>query len=137
MAGVIIHESRFTYQQNGLEKIADLGEIWEERMKVPIPLGGIAIKNTIDRQTALQVDELIRKSLEFAFHHYPAVTDYVKQHSQTMSEDVMRQHIDLYVNNYSLDLGDEGKNAILKLYEVFTSINQGNTNISSTNLFLS
>ena len=121
--GVIIHENRFTYQQKGLHKIKDLGEYWEEKMESPIPLGGIAINQSIKRSTAIKVDQLIRKSLDFAFANYPSITDYVKQHSQTMSEDVMRQHIDLYVNNYSLDLGEEGKHAIENLYQVFQEIN--------------
>ena len=116
--GVIIHENRFTYQQKGLYKVVDLGEYWEEKMNVPIPLGGIAIKRSLDKSIALQIDRLIRKSIEFAFSNYPVITDYVKQYSQEMSEDVMRQHIDLYVNNFSIDLGGEGKKAITTLFKV-------------------
>ena len=121
--GVIIHENRFTYQQKGLHKVKDLGEYWEERMELPLPLGGIAINQWVKRSLALKVNELIRKSLDFAFKNYPLIPDYVKQHSQEMSEDVMRKHIDLYVNNYSLDLGDEGKLAIESLYQVFRELN--------------
>ena len=121
--GVIIHENRFTYQQKGLRKVKDLGEYWEERMELPLPLGGIAINQSVKRSLALKVNELIRKSLDFAFKNYPLIPDYVKQHSQEMSEDVMRQHIDLYVNNYSLDLGEEGKLAIESLYQVFLELN--------------
>jgi 1,4-dihydroxy-6-naphthoate synthase len=117
--GVIIHENRFTYQQKGLYKVMDLGEYWEEKMKTPIPLGGIAISQSVKRSVALKVNEMIRTSLEYSFANYPVITDYVKQHSQTMSEEVMRQHIDLYVNNYTLDLGEEGKKAIETLYQVF------------------
>ena len=117
--GVIIHENRFTYQQKGLEKVADLGDIWEQRMNMPIPLGGIAINQSVKRSIALKTEDLIRKSLAYAFANYPQVSDYVKQHSQTMSEEVMRQHIQLYVNNYSLDLGAEGKKAIEVLQSVF------------------
>jgi 1,4-dihydroxy-6-naphthoate synthase len=117
--GVIIHENRFTYQQKGLHKVKDLGEYWEEKMNVPIPLGGIAIKRTIDRTISLQVDKLIRKSIEFAFNNYPTITDYVKHHSQEMSETVMRQHIDLYVNDFSIDLRTEGKKAITVLYDTY------------------
>lgn len=117
--GVIIHENRFTYQQKGLHKIMDLGEHWEEKTGVPIPLGGIAISQSVKRSQALQVQALIRKSLEFAFAQYPLITDYVKAHSQAMEEEVMRQHIDLYVNNFSLDLGEEGRNAIQTLYRLF------------------
>ncbi len=120
--GVIIHENRFTYQQRGLFKILDLGEYWEKKMNVPIPLGGIAIKRTIDKQTSIKIDKLIRKSIEYAFANYPLINDYVKTHSQTMSERVMKQHIELYVNNYSIDLGKEGKDAIEKLFEIFLSI---------------
>ena len=133
--GVIIHENRFTYQQKGLYKVMDLGEYWEEKMKTPIPLGGIAISQSVKRSVAVKVNELIRKSLEYAFANYPVITDYVKQHSQTMSEEVMRQHIDLYVNNYSLDLGEEGKKAIETLYQVFLASNN-ETATSEAVLFL-
>lgn len=121
--GVIIHENRFTYQQKGLKKVRDLGKYWEQKMELPLPLGGIAINQSVKRSLALRVNELIRKSLEFAFKNYPAIPEYVKQHSQEMSEDVMRQHIDLYVNNYSLDLGDEGRQAIEALHELFLELN--------------
>ncbi|MDZ4795841.1 MAG: 1,4-dihydroxy-6-naphthoate synthase [Bacteroidota bacterium] len=121
--GVIIHENRFTYKQKGLHKVKDLGEYWEEKMELPVPLGGIAINQSIKRSAALKVNELIRKSLDYAFSNYPRITDYVKQHAQEMSEEVMRQHIDLYVNNYSLDLGDDGKLAIENLYEIFLEHN--------------
>lgn len=122
--GVLIHENRFTYEKNGLEKVCDLGEIWEEKMKVPIPLGGIAIKKSIEKEIALKTNELIRKSLEFAFANSPEIPAYVKEHVQTMSEEVMRKHIDLYVNNFSLDLGEDGNAAIRALYQVFCNINQ-------------
>ena len=117
--GVIIHENRFTYRQMGLHKVTDLGEYWEEKMNTPIPLGGIAVKRSIDKVANLQIDNLIRKSIEFAFSNYPLITDYVKQHSQEMSEEVMRQHITLYVNNFSIDLGNEGKRAISVLFETY------------------
>ncbi len=119
-AGVIIHENRFTYQQRGLKKIIDLGEFWETKTSVPIPLGGIVGKISLDLQLIKKVDSLIRKSLEFAFSNYPAITPYVKQHSQEMSEEVMRQHIDLYVNNYSLDLGTDGRSAVETLLNLTT-----------------
>jgi 1,4-dihydroxy-6-naphthoate synthase len=135
--GVIIHENRFTYQQKGLHKVIDLGEYWEEKMRVPIPLGGIAIKRSVNEVISLQVDKLIRKSIEFAFSNYPSIPDYVKKHSQEMSEDVMRQHIELYVNNFSIDLGTVGKQAIETLSKIAgirlpTGIDQ-----SSSNLFIS
>lgn len=122
--GVIIHENRFTYQEKGLYKVKDLGEYWYEKMELPIPLGGIAINQSIKRSVALKVNELIRQSLEYAGKNYPSIPEYVKQHSQEMSEDVMRQHIKLYVNKYSLDLGDDGKLAIENLHQVFLEINE-------------
>ena len=118
-AGVIIHENRFTYRQKGLHKIMDLGEYWEEKIKLPVPLGGIAAKRTLADDHIKKTDRLIRKSIEYAFANYPLITDYVKLHSQSMSKDVMRQHIELYVNSFSLDLSEEGKKAVEKLYEIF------------------
>ena len=135
--GVIIHENRFTYQQKGLHKVMDLGEYWEKKMKVPIPLGGIAAKKTMDKTICLKVDGLIKKSIEYAYANYPPVSDYVKQHSQTMSEDVMRQHIELYVNNFSVELGDEGKKAISILFDTYREIqSSGKTSHSPIELFL-
>jgi 1,4-dihydroxy-6-naphthoate synthase len=117
--GVIIHENRFTYQQKGLHKISDLGEVWEERQQAPIPLGCIAIRKDLDTQTREKVDRVIRKSLEYAFSKYPLISAYVHEHAQTMEEDVMRKHIELYVNDHSLDLGEEGKKAIRQLHAVY------------------
>lgn len=117
--GVIIHENRFTYQQKGLHKMTDLGEFWEKKMQVPIPLGGIAIKRSVNKPVSLKVDKLIRKSIEYAFSDYPLIAEYVRLHAQEMSEDVMRKHIELYVNNFSIELGKEGKNAITVLYNTF------------------
>jgi 1,4-dihydroxy-6-naphthoate synthase len=133
--GVIIHENRFTYMQKGLHKVMDLGDYWEKKMNAPIPLGGIAIKRDVDPALAQKVDALIRKSLEYAFSNYPVATDYVKAHSQSMSEDVMRKHIDLYVNNFSLDLGKEGKAAIETLYQVFAK-NNAKAAVPAGTLFL-
>jgi len=135
--GVIIHENRFTYQQKGLNKVMDLGENWEDKMNAPIPLGGIAISQSIKRTRALKVNALIRKSLEYAFSNYPLITEYVKQHSQEMNEEVMRQHIDLYVNNYSLDLGTDGKEAITTLFTVFKKINSLPDDDTTVPVFLS
>ncbi len=124
-AGVIIHENRFTYQQKGLTKLVDLGSYWEEKTGNPIPLGGIVMKRTATTALQQKIDRLVRQSLEYAFAHYPAVTDYVKQHSQEMSETVMRQHIDLYVNNYSLELGEDGKAAVNEFLQVHNRANGG------------
>lgn len=114
-AGVIIHENRFTYQQKGLVKLTDLGEYWETQTGQPIPLGGIFIRKDVPEAVQYQVDALIRESLQLAFAAYPSLSPYVKAHAQEMDEQVMRQHIDLYVNQFSLDLGEEGRSAIEKL----------------------
>ncbi|MEO6488696.1 MAG: 1,4-dihydroxy-6-naphthoate synthase, partial [Ferruginibacter sp.] len=121
--GVIIHENRFTYMLKGLKKIADLGDFWEKETGNPIPLGGIVIKRTIEPIIQQNVDLLIKKSIEFAYSNYPALNDFIRMHSQEMSEKVMRQHIDLYVNDYSLDLGPAGKKAVNKLLEVYSHAN--------------
>jgi 1,4-dihydroxy-6-naphthoate synthase len=133
-AGVIIHENRFTYQQKGLKKLMDLGEYWEQQTGNPIPLGGIVMKKSFDAALQLQVDRLIHQSLQYAFDHYPLVTDYVKQHSQEMSEAVMRQHIDLYVNNYSLQLGEDGKAAVHTFLDIYGRMK--NTRPKQENIFL-
>jgi 1,4-dihydroxy-6-naphthoate synthase len=115
--GVIIHENRFTYAQKGLHKIMDLGDYWEQETGMPIPLGGIMMKRNIDVETQLTVNRLIRKSVEFAFENPEASSDFVRQHAQELDESVRKQHIDLYVNKYSVDLGDLGKKAIRVLFE--------------------
>jgi len=118
--GLLIHENRFTYYQRGLVKIMDMGAYWQEQTGLPIPLACIAIKRSFDKKLQQQVGKLIKKSVEYAFENYPSITPYVKDHSQTMEEDIMRKHIDLYVNNFSIDLGEKGRTAIEKFYEVFT-----------------
>ncbi len=119
--GVIIHENRFTYQQKGLVRVMDLGEFWERTTGAPIPLGGIVFRRDQPPSLAATVDRLIRKSLEYAFSHYPLLPDFVKSHAQEMDEGVMRQHIDLYVNDYSLSLGKEGHNAVQTLLNTYAS----------------
>jgi 1,4-dihydroxy-6-naphthoate synthase len=111
-AGVIIHENRFTYQLKGLKKLMDMGEYWEKTTGNPIPLGGIFIKKDISAEKRAALDQLIHQSLQHAYSEYPALSEYVKSHAQEMDEKVMRQHIDLYVNDFSLDLGQEGHAAV-------------------------
>ncbi len=127
--GVIIHENRFTYSQKGLYKILDLGNFWEHKTGYPIPLGGIAGKRSIDQKTLMKVDSLIRQSIEYAFKNYPLITDYVKKHSQEMEPDVMKKHIDLYVNDYSIQLGKNGKLAIEKVLDIYNTANNNREKI--------
>ena len=117
VAGVIIHENRFTYQDKGLVKIADLGEKWESTTGFPIPLGGIFASNRLSLEKRHQVELLIRKSIICANSHPDQVMPYVKQYSQEMDETVMRSHIDLYVNDFSIDLGEKGSRSIEILRE--------------------
>jgi len=122
-AGVIIHENRFTYAQKGLYKITDLGAEWETKTKSPIALGGIVASNRIPKPIMQQVDKLIAKSVAYAFNNYPIISEYVSCHAQEMSEAVMRQHIDLYVNDFSTDMGETGKNAIETLVHIYQQMN--------------
>ena len=116
--GVIIHENRFTYHQKGLIKVCDLGEIWEQRQNLPIPLACIAARQSIPDDQRQTIEDLIRKSVAHSFAAYPAISDFVKTHAQAMQEDVMRQHIELYVNDYTVDIGEEGRQAIESLTAV-------------------
>ena len=134
--GVIIHENRFTYADKGLHKITDLGDYWEKETGNSIPLGGIVIRRSVDVTIARQVDSLIKKSIEYAYHnHFDELAAYVKVHSQEMSEAVMRKHINLYVNDHSLDLGITGKNAVIKLLDVYQQ-NKPATGIDHAAIFL-
>ena len=123
--GVIIHENRFTYQQKGLVKVLDLGEYWEVKTGSAIPLGCIGIKRSLESSLQKKVERLIRKSLEAARSAYPQISDYVRTHAQAMDERVMRQHIDLYVNSYSIDMGREGRDAVEVLYQTYLQQNPG------------
>lgn len=111
-AGLIIHENRFTYAQKGLIKLVDLGELWEQQTHLPIPLGGIMAKKTLGEKTIREIDALIQESVKYAFEHPNDVMTFVKQHAQEMDEPVIQQHIQLYVNQYTIDLGEKGKKAV-------------------------
>jgi 1,4-dihydroxy-6-naphthoate synthase len=115
-AGLIIHENRFTYQQKGLFKVADLGELWENKTGLPIPLGCIAVKRSLSEEEKNKIDTLIRASVEYAFNNPEAGKEYIAQHAQEMNAEVQQQHIDLYVNDFSVTLGDDGKKAIATLF---------------------
>jgi 1,4-dihydroxy-6-naphthoate synthase len=117
-AGVIIHENRFTYGQKGLKKVIDLGEWWEKRTARAIPLGGIAIKRTFSHIDRLMIDDLVRSSVQYAFEHPEASMPYVREHAQEMDEAVMKQHINLYVNEWSVNVGSKGKYAAEKMFEL-------------------
>lgn len=114
--GLIIHENRFTYQDKGLHKVIDLGSYWEEKTGCAIPLGGIVINRKLPQEIQEKVNRLIRKSVEFAFENPKSGVDFIRSHAQEMDEAVMYKHIELYVNQYSVDLGLEGRKAIDMLF---------------------
>ncbi len=116
-AGLVIHESRFTYADKGLALIRDMGDWWEETAGAAIPLGGIVARRDLDAALIRRVDQLIAESLRFAWKNYPTLPPFVTDHAQEMDEQVMRQHIGLYVNEYSEDLGPTGEKAIRTLFE--------------------
>lgn len=111
-AGLLIHENRFTYHQRGLHKIMDLGEFWEGSTGYAIPLGGIVVKRSLPTEVQRTFDRVLARSVRYAFDHPDASADYVAAHAQEMDPEVRRKHIDLYVNDYSLDLGPEGRAAV-------------------------
>ena len=133
-AGLIIHENRFTYADRGFEKVKDLGEHWEQNTGMPIPLGGIAIKRNLDKALQEKVQRLIRKSLGFAFENPAESLGFVKQHAQEMDAEVMQKHINLYVNDYSLSLGEKGRAAIQYMYEF--SVNENLIGEAEQGLFV-
>jgi len=115
--GLIIHENRFTYQDKGLKKILDLGDYWEKQTGCAIPLGGIVANRNLPVDVQHKLNRVLRKSVEFAFANPKSGLDFIRSHAQEMSEEVMYKHIDLYVNKYSVDLGEEGRKAINLLFD--------------------
>lgn len=111
-AGVIIHEGRFVYKEYGLKQIIDLGEWWEKETGMPIPLGCIAVKRSLGPEIKSAAERMIRESVQYAFSHREESSDFIKEHAAEMDDNVMRQHIALYVNRFSVDLGDEGLEAV-------------------------
>ena len=114
-AGLIIHESRFTYADHGLVKVIDLGDWWEHETRLPVPLAGICARSDMDEATRAAAARAIRASVQYAFDHPDASRAYTRAHAQEMSDEVCAQHIALYVNAHSLDIGDEGMRAIARL----------------------
>ncbi len=116
-AGLIIHENRFTYASRGLNKIVDLGEYWETLTGMPVPLGGIIVRRDLGEALIQKIDGVLKRSIEYAFANPQSAYNFIRQHAQEMEEDVMYKHIGLYVNDFTLELGEKGKQAIRLLYE--------------------
>lgn len=117
-AGAIIHESRFTYQQHGLKLSMDLGKWWEGHTSLPVPLGGLAIRRTLPREVKQEADKMLKNSYELAREQPGRISGYVAAHAQSMSADVMQQHIDLYVNQHTYSLGQTGRQAIKHMLDM-------------------
>lgn len=117
-AGVIIHENRFTYHQKGLKKICDLGEFWEGETGCPIPLGGICVRKDLGEEMIQKLDRIMHRSVQYALNNPKSSSKFVKENAQEMEDAVINKHIELYVNEFTLDLGDAGWKAIRKLMEL-------------------
>ncbi len=115
-AGLIIHENRFTYQQRGLTKLVDLGDWWEGYAHAAIPLGGIVVRRSFDKELCASIDDVIKRSIEYSWKQYPHLSFFITNNAQEMEEDVMRKHINLYVNEYTSNLGEDGYRAINTLF---------------------
>ena len=116
-AGLIIHENRFTYQEKGLEKVRDLGGFWEEQTGLPIPLGGIVVKRNLPFEIQKKIERVLRKSVEYAFENRESSSEFVIVHAQEMETEVIDAHINLYVNEFSISLGEVGRRAVEKVFE--------------------
>ena len=114
-AGVLIHEGRFVYRKLGLELVADLGELWESRTGLPLPLGAIVARRTLPEELRCEIERLLRTSIEYAFAHREESRTYIKEHARELDDRVIDHHIDFFVNSYSLSLGDEGRRAVREL----------------------
>jgi len=133
-AGVIIHESRFTYEKKGLRKIIDLGEQWESKAGYPIPLGGIVIRRAIDENISMKVNRVLKRSILFALENPNSGYDFIKQHAQELDDSVIFRHIQLYVNDNTTELSEEAKEGIRYLYKIASE--KGVTEPVPDNIFI-
>ena len=134
-AGLIIHESRFTYQREGLRQVADLGAWWEQETRLPLPLGCIIARRSLGGVLVQQTDALIRESVAYAFSNRQETKEYIRSHSQELEDSVIDRHIQLYVNDYSRDIGEDGISAVQELFRRAAAL--GIVPLSSQPLFLS
>ncbi len=117
-AGVIIHEGRFVFEERGFQCLEDLGEWWERETGLPIPLGCIAVRKSLGEERIAEIEQRLKSSIQSAFADPDSTSEYVKQHAQELDDEVIRKHIKTYVNDFTLDLGDEGRAAIDKLQKM-------------------
>ncbi|HOK38697.1 MAG TPA: 1,4-dihydroxy-6-naphthoate synthase [Bacteroidales bacterium] len=121
--GLIIHESRFTYHQKGLRKIADLGQMWKTKFNCPIPLGGIAVKRSLDENLKTKLKLLMKNSVVAALENPQQTYNFVKSNAYELDEDVIYSHIKLYVNDFTVEMGEKGRKSIITLYKEFCKLN--------------
>jgi 1,4-dihydroxy-6-naphthoate synthase len=114
-AGVLIHEGRFVYERRNLELVADLGKLWESETNMPLPLGAIVAKRELGEETISKFEKLLAESVRYAFDNPLLSRDFVKEHAQELEDEVIEKHISLFVNDYTISLGDEGRKAVEKL----------------------
>ena len=117
-AGLIIHENRFTFLEKGLEKVKDLGEFWEEKTGLPIPLGGIVVNRDLPFETQKKFERVLRKSVKFAIENRGSSSEFVKCHAQEIETELVDAHINLYVNEFSVSLGEEGRRSVRKIFGI-------------------
>ena len=134
-AGLIIHESRFTYAARGLTKLIDLGDWWELETNAAIPLGGIVVRRSFDKELCATIDNVIKESILYSWKNYPELSSFVTENAQEMEDEVMRQHINLYVNEFTTDLGMVGRKAIEMLFDKAKNTGLLQTGDLPTNIF--
>jgi len=135
-AGLIIHETRFTYKEKGLKKIVDLGNIWEEKYNLPLPLGVFAIKNSLPSDTKKTINEAIKKSIIFANENYSKTFDFVEKYAQVKKQEVIQQHIRTYVNDFSICLTETGKKSIITFLNEIQNIGLIDKELNLDNIFI-
>ena len=116
-AGLVIHETRFTYHERGLTKIMYFSEFWEGATGLPIPLGGIVVKRTLPTEIQKKINRVMERSVKFALANPSASMEYVKRHAQEMDEEIIHKHIKLYVNDFTVNLGESGKSAVFAMFQ--------------------
>ncbi len=135
-AGVIIHETRFTYNEKNLKKIIDLGTLWEEKYKLPLPLGVFAIKSSIPYNIKKEINETVRKSVKFALENYSKLPDFIEKHAQIKKQEIIKQHIQTYVNEFSIQFNDIGKKSIKTFFNEVYKAGLINKELNTENIFI-
>jgi 1,4-dihydroxy-6-naphthoate synthase len=121
--GLVIHETRFTYKNRGLQLVTDLGNLWEQKFELPIPLGGIAIQRDLSDIVKIDINRLLRESIIYAFENPKSSLNFMKQYAFELEEDIIMKHVNLYVNDFSIDIGIQGKDSVRRLFDEYRKLN--------------